>query len=99
MRAVVPDLVTQGQALKVTFDLESDDPDADPPRKAVTVTVRSEKGKVLATAEPTLRKGHGVASFDDLPAGTHTVTVTGSGPTSTVRPVTSTTLVWPTPTR
>ncbi|KRF42473.1 hypothetical protein ASH01_16710 [Terrabacter sp. Soil811] len=99
VRAVVPDLVTQGQALKVSFDLESDDPGADPPRKAVTITVSSAKGKVLATAEPTLRKGHGVATFDDLPPGTHTVTVTGSGPTSTVRPVTSTTLVWPRPTR
>ena len=79
MRAVVPDLVTAGQALKVAFDLESDDPGADPPRKAVTVTVRSAKGKVLAKAEPKLRKGHGVATFDDLPPGTHSVTVDGSG--------------------
>ena len=80
VRAVVPDLVTAGQPLKVAFDLESDEPGADPPRKAVTVTVRSAKGKVLATAEPALRQGHGVATFDDLPAGTHTVAIAGSGP-------------------
>jgi hypothetical protein len=95
MTAAIKDAKVNEDGVTRQVDLESDDPDADPPRKAVTVTVRSEKGKVLATAEPTLRKGHGVASFDDLPAGTHTVTVTGSGPTSTVRPVTSTTLVWP----
>ena len=94
VRAVVPDLVT-GQTLKVTFDLEADDPGADPPRKAVTVTVRSAKGKVLAKAEPTVRKGHGVASFTGLPAGTHSVTIAGTTPSSTVRPVTSTTVVWP----
>ncbi|GGM88934.1 hypothetical protein GCM10009721_12570 [Terrabacter tumescens] len=99
VRAVVPDLVTAGQPLKVAFDLESDDPGADPPHKAVAVTVRNAKGKVLATAEPTLRHGHGVATFADLPAGTHSVTLAGSGPTSTVRPVTSTTLVWPEPPR
>ena len=53
---------------------------------------------MLATDEPTLRKGHGVATFDDLPAGTHTVTIEGSDQASTVRPITSTTLVWPRPT-
>jgi hypothetical protein len=83
----------------VAFDLEADDPGADPPRKAVTVTITSEEGTVLASVEPTLRKGHGVATFDDLPPGTHTVTVGGSGPGTTVRPITSTTLVWPKPTR
>lgn len=98
LRAVVPDLVTAGQPLEVAFDLESDDVNADPPQKAVTVTVRSAKGTVLATAEPKLRDGHGRASFADLPPGTHTVTLGGSGPASTVRPVTSTTLVWPEPT-
>jgi pimeloyl-ACP methyl ester carboxylesterase len=97
VRAVVPDLVTAGQPLKVAFDLEADDPGADPPRKAVTVSVRDAKGKVLATAEPKLRAGHGVATFADLPPGTHTVTLAGSSPSSTVRPVTSTTLVWPEP--
>jgi hypothetical protein len=54
---------------------------------------------VLVAAEPALRHGHGVASFADLPAGTHSVTLAGSGPASTVRPVTSTTLVWPEPPR
>ena len=71
----------------------------DPPHKAVTVTVRSAKGKVLATAEPALRQGHGVATVADLPPGTHTVSIGGTGPSSTVRPVTSTTLVWPEPAR
>jgi len=99
VRAVVPDLVTTGQSLKVSFDLEADDPDADPPRTPVTVTVRSAKGRLLAKAEPTLRKGHGVATFTELPAGTHTVTIAGTGPATTVRPVTSTTVVWPKPTR
>jgi pimeloyl-ACP methyl ester carboxylesterase len=99
VRAVVPDLVVQGKPLKVAFDLESEDPGADPPRKAVTVTVRSEEGAVLATAEPSTRDGQGVASFAELPPGTHTVIVSGAGPSSTVRPVTSTTLVWPRPTR
>ncbi|MBC9820585.1 triacylglycerol lipase [Terrabacter sp. MAHUQ-38] len=99
VRAVVPDLITTGQALKVSFDLESDNADADPPRKAVTVTVRSAKGKVLAKAEPALRRGHGVATFADLPAGTHSVVVAGTERSSTVRPVTSTTVVWPKPTR
>ncbi len=32
------------------------------------MTVRSAKGKVLAKAEPKLRAGHGVATFDELPA-------------------------------
>lgn len=99
LRAVVPDLVTAGHPLEVAFDLESDDPGADPPHKSVTVTVLDARGKVLATAEPKLRAGHGRASFADLPAGTHTVTLGGSGPASTVRPVTSTTLVWPEPAR
>jgi len=99
VRAVVPDLVMAGESLEVAFDLESDEPGADPPHKAVTVTVRSAKGKVLATAEPTLRQGHGVATFADLPAGTHTVAIAGSSPESTVRPVVSTTLVWPEPAR
>ncbi|MGW5241261.1 esterase/lipase family protein [Monashia sp. NPDC004114] len=99
VRAVVPDLLTTGQALKVSFDLEHDDADATPARKSVTVTVRSAKGKVLAKAEPTLRKGHGVASFSDLPPGTHSVTIAGTEASSTVRPVTSTTVVWPKPTR
>ena len=99
VRAVVPDLLTTGQALKVSFDLETDDADAAPARKAVTVTVRSARGKVLARAEPVLRKGHGVASFTDLPPGTHSVTIAGTEASSTVRPVTSTTVVWPRPTR
>jgi pimeloyl-ACP methyl ester carboxylesterase len=99
VRATVPDLVTTGQPLKVSFDLESEMGSEDPPRKAVAVTVRSAKGNVLARTEPTLRKGHGVASFDDLPAGTHTVVVEGAGKSSTVRPVTSTVVVWPKPAR
>jgi pimeloyl-ACP methyl ester carboxylesterase len=99
VRAVVPDLITTGQALKVTFDLEADDADAAPRKKAVTVTVRSAKGRALAKAEPAVRQGHGVALFPDLPAGTHSVTVAGTEPSSTVRPVTSTTVVWPKPTR
>ena len=99
VRAVVPDLVTQGSGLKVAFDLESDDAGADPPRVPVVVTVRSEKGKVLAKAEPALRAGHGVTTFDALPPGTHTVTIGGAGPSSPVRAVTSTAVVWPTPTR
>jgi pimeloyl-ACP methyl ester carboxylesterase len=98
VRAVVPDLITTGQALKVSFDLESENPDADPPRKAVTVTVRSAKGRILAKAEPTVRRGHGVATFADLPAGTHSVVVEGAERSSTVRPVVSTTVVWPKPT-
>jgi hypothetical protein len=44
-----------------------------------------------------MRKGHGVASFADLPPGTHTVVVEGAEKSSTVRPVTSTTVVWPRP--
>ena len=99
VRATVPDLITTGQTLKVAFDLESEVGGADPPRKAVRVTVRSAKGKVLAAAEPTLRKGHGVASFADLPAGTHSVVIEGAEKSSTVRPVTSTTVVWPKPGR
>ena len=99
VRAVVPDLVTTGQALRVSFDLESDDAKADPPRAAVTVTVRSEKGRVLATSAPRLRRGHGTASFADLPPGTHTVVIQGADASSTVRPVTSTTVVWPEPAR
>jgi pimeloyl-ACP methyl ester carboxylesterase len=99
VRADVPDLVAAGQSLKGAFDLESDEPRADPPRRAVTETVRSAKGKVLATAEPKLSAGHGTATFEDLPPGTHTVSIGGTGPSSTVRPVTSTTLVWPEPTR
>ena len=100
VRAVVPDLVTHGQGLKVSFDLESDDPDADPPREAVTITVRSDKGKVLAKSEPKLRAGHGVATFKELPPGTHSVTVAGAaGAGSPVRPITSTAVVWPSPTR
>jgi hypothetical protein len=98
VRAVVPDLVTEGHQLRVAFDLEADDPDAGPPDQPVVVTVSSEKGAVLATAERTTREGHGSVRFADLPPGTHTVTISGSGPASTVRPVTSTTLVWPTDT-
>jgi pimeloyl-ACP methyl ester carboxylesterase len=97
VRASVPDLVTQGSGLKVAFDLEADDPEQGPPKVPVTVTVRSAKGKVLATAHPTLRGGHGVTTFEDLPPGTHTVTVDGSTPSSLVRPITSTAVVWPNP--
>jgi hypothetical protein len=61
--------------------------------------VRSAKGRVLAKAEPALRRGHGVASFPDLPAGTHSVVIEGAERSSTVRPVTSTTVVWPKPVR
>jgi hypothetical protein len=95
VRASVPDLVTQREGLKVAFDLEADDPGADPPKVPVTVTVRSAKGKVLAKAEPRLRAGHGVATFDELPPGTHAVTIDGSAPSSLVRAVTSTAVVWP----
>jgi pimeloyl-ACP methyl ester carboxylesterase len=97
IRASVPDLVTQGSGLEVAFDLEADDPEQGPPKVPVTVTVRSAKGKVLAAAQPTLRGGHGVTTFEDLPPGTHTVTVDGSAPSSLVRPVTSTAVVWPSP--
>ena len=98
VRASVPDLVTQGSGLKVAFDLEPDDPHAEPPEVPVTVTVRSAEGTVLAKAQPTVRGGHGVTTFDDLPPGTHTVTVDGSTPSaSPVRPITSTALVWPRP--
>ena len=102
VRARVPDLVTSAEALEVAFDLENDRDAAgepggtgEPPDRAVVVTVRSEKGKVLGKAQPALHDGHGVARFDDLPPGTHTVTVGGAMPDSGVRAVTSTTLVWP----
>ena len=95
VRASVPDLVTETTGLKVVFDLEADDPGADPPQVPVTVTVRSAKGKVLGRAEPKLRAGHGVATFEELPPGTHSVTIDGSVPSSVVRPVTSTAVVWP----
>ncbi len=98
IRAVVPDLVTEGHQLRVAFDLEADDPDAGSPDQPVLVTVTSETGTVLATTEKTTRDGHGSVRFADLPPGTHTVTIGGSGPAATVRPVTSTTLVWPTDT-
>lgn len=103
VRAMVPDLVTSGH-LKVSFDLEADragtaggavDVGADPPREQVQVTVRSEKGAVLGVSEPKLRAGHGAASFEGLPPGTHTVTIGGATPGSTVRDVTSTTVIWP----
>jgi pimeloyl-ACP methyl ester carboxylesterase len=97
VRATVPDLITTGQALKVAFDLESEIDGADAPCKAVAVTVRSAKGKVLAKAAPMLREGHGVATFADLPPGTHAVVIEGVERSSTVRPVTSTTVVWPEP--
>jgi pimeloyl-ACP methyl ester carboxylesterase len=95
VRASVPDLVTQGSGLEVAFDLEADDAAADPPNVPVTVTVRNAKGKVLATAQPALHDGHGDATFSDLPPGTHTVTVDGAAPSSLVRAVTSTAVVWP----
>ncbi|MCU1538736.1 MAG: hypothetical protein JWP82_3087 [Humibacillus sp.] len=101
VRAVVPDLVVQGSALSVAFDLESDasgdGAGAEPPRRAVIVTVRSAKGAVLATAQPTVQDGHGAVAFDALPPGTHTVVVAGASPADLVRPVTSTTVVWPRP--
>ena len=37
--------------------------------------------------------------FEGLPAGTHSVTIAGTAKTSTVRPVTSTVVVWPKPAR
>ncbi|GAA5018316.1 hypothetical protein GCM10023258_05050 [Terrabacter aeriphilus] len=95
VRAVVPDLVTAQEGLGVAFDLEPDVAGVDPSGKAVTVTVRAADGRVLATAAPSVVDGHGEASFAGLPPGTHTVTIAGSAPSSTVRPVTSTTLVWP----
>ena len=97
VRASVPDLVTQGEGLDVSFDLEADDPATEPPRVPVTVTVRNAKGKVLATAKPTLLDGHGAATFADLPPGTHTVTIDGAVPSSLVRPITSSAVVWPKP--
>ena len=95
VRATVPDLVTGGRALEVRFDLESLVGDPEPQREAVSVSVRDSAGAVLAVAEPRLRAGHGLASFADLPAGTHTVTVAGAHPGAAVTPVTSTTLLWP----
>ena len=94
VRAKVPDLVVAGHRLDVTFDLEGDDGQV-APSAPTKVTVRTGKGRVLATAAPILREGHGKATFTDLPPGAHTVTVAGVGAESPVRPVVSTVLIWP----
>ncbi|WP_353354029.1 hypothetical protein [Intrasporangium sp. DVR] len=100
VRARVPDLVVQGESLDVDVDAEVE-ADAGPlgaaPPSALEVTVRTEKGKVLAHEIVTVDgEGSGRASFPGLPAGTHTVTITGPTPAAGVRPVTSSTVVWPT---
>lgn len=95
VRAVVPDLVTGGKPLKLALDLESDAPDAVAPQPSVRVTVRNEGGETLAASEPRVHGQHAEAAFADLPAGTHTVTIEGLTPAAGVRPVTSTTTIWP----
>lgn len=95
LRARVPDLRFVGEALEVEVVAESNGaPDALAGVDLVA-PVSSEQGAVLASAPITTGPDGGRASFTDLPPGTHTVTISGAGGASLVRPVTSTTLVWP----
>lgn len=109
VRARVPDLVVAGESLDVDIDTEVDSDagtlDVGPldvgPLGAGTpssldVTVHSETGTLLGREVVDLADdGSGRASFRDLPPGTHTVTISGPGPATGVRPVTSSTMVWP----
>lgn len=101
VRARVPDLVLSGESLDVDLAAEVD-PEAGPlsagTPSALEVTIRTERGKVLARDVVALSaEGSARASFTDVPPGTHTITVTGSSPAAGVRPVTSSTVVWPQP--
>jgi hypothetical protein len=100
VRARVPDLVVEGEPLEVAVDTEVD-ADAGPlgagPPSSLAVMVSTERGKVIAREVVSLSAdGSGRASFEELPPGTHTVTVAGATPAAGVRTVTSSTMVWPT---
>jgi pimeloyl-ACP methyl ester carboxylesterase len=100
VRARVPDLVVEGEPLEVAVDTEVD-ADAGPlgagPPSSLAVMVSTERGTVIAREVVSLSAdGSGRASFEELPPGTHTVTVAGATPAAGVRTVTSSTMVWPT---
>ncbi len=87
LRVGLPTLVLTSEILAVDVTVEGD------PAPAVTVSVRDERKRVVGRRRPRLADGHGVARFDGLGPGLHTVTV--SGPRgSDVQPVTAATLVW-----
>jgi len=97
---VVPGDDAEGESLEVDVDTDVD-ADAGPlgagPPSTLVVTVSTERGKVIAREVVSLDgAGSGRASSGDLPPGTHTVTVSGDSPSAGVRPVTSSTMVWPT---
>lgn len=94
LRVGVPTLVLSTQKLRV--DVAVDDGAAARP-DLLTVVVRNEKRRKIAGAEVKVnRAGKAVASFERLPAGLHTVTVTGPKGAD-VSPVTAATLVWRVP--
>ncbi|MDV3220387.1 lipase/acyltransferase domain-containing protein [Intrasporangium sp.] len=99
VRARVPDLVVEGESLDVDVDTEVDaetGPLGAGPPSSLEVTVHSEQGTVLGREVVSVGgEGSGRASFRDLPPGTHTVTISGTSPSAGVRPVTSSTMIWP----
>lgn len=81
-----PELLLAGEPLVVELELATN--------SALLVTVTDEHDAVVDTRVPRLTGGTGAATFDPLPPGGYTVTVSGSSPASPVAPVTAATLVW-----
>lgn len=85
-RVTVPELVLAGEELPV--DVELDD------NHRITVTLKDERGAVVATRVPKMKAGRATARFDDLAAGGYSVEVAGTSTGLPVSTVTGTTLVW-----
>jgi pimeloyl-ACP methyl ester carboxylesterase len=87
VRVTAPDLTLAGQPLTVAVDLD------DNARHALAITLTDDNGHELDRLQPRVRNSHAQASFEDLPPGAYTVTVTGNAPASPVTPVSTLTLI------
>lgn len=96
LRVTVPELVLAGADLPVAVTTVAIAEDVTA-RQAITITVRDEAGKAVASAAPKLRKGQAETTFTALPPGAYAVEVTGLAAGSGVAPVSADVLIWADP--
>ena len=85
LRVDAPELLMRGEPLAVHVEQEG--------REGLLVTLRDETGGVDVRVLR-MRRGEGVATFDDLTPGAYSVEVTGRDPAAATQPVVSNLLVW-----